>query len=308
MATVLVDLPRTLTKGWCMPFPAHVVQVLIASPGDVREERTALREAMWAWNDEHAAALGVVLLPIGWETHSRPELGGHPQHLIDRQVAEGADVLVGVFWTRLGTPTPEAESGTVHEVQSFHEAGKPVLLYFSDAPAVLTNVDLNQVEAVRNFRTKAGGWGLVGRYDSVDELVQQARTALLRLVRERFDLPTSTISTSAAGGPRVLAEVVSERREKGLDKRNKMQYSTHHYLTITNVGTAPARSVKLRWDADDEGPLIHDMEQGIAHLPAGASVRLPMLLTMSSPSSGTLHITWEDDRGAQHEERQTVRA
>jgi hypothetical protein len=131
------------------------VQVLVASPGDVAEERAALRQAMWEWNDEHAAALGVVLLPVGWETHSRPELGDHPQHLIDRQIAEGADVLIGVFWTRLGTPTPEADSGTVHEIESFADAGKPVLLYFSDRPAVPTSVDLDQLGAVQKFR-KAG--------------------------------------------------------------------------------------------------------------------------------------------------------
>src|SRR3954469_23579493 len=174
-----------------MPFPAHVVQVLIASPGDVADDRKALREAIWAWNDEHAAALGVVLLPVGWETHSRPELGDHPQHLIDRQVAEQADVLLGVFWTRLGTPTPESASGTVHEVESFAADSKPVLLYFSDRPAVPGTVDLDQLAAVHAFRKQAEGWGLAGRYDDIPSLVRQAGTALLRLVRDRFDLPTS---------------------------------------------------------------------------------------------------------------------
>ncbi len=156
-----------------MPFPAHVVQVLVASPGDVAEERAAPRQAMWEWNAEHAAALGVVLLPVGWETHSHPKPGDHPQHLIDRQLAESADVLIGVFWTRLGTPTPDAASGTVHEIESFAEAGKPVLLYFSDRPAVPTSMDLDQLGAVQEFGKTAEGWGLIGRFDDVDSLVDR---------------------------------------------------------------------------------------------------------------------------------------
>lgn len=290
-----------------MPFAAHVVQVLIASPGDVSRERSLLREAIWGWNDEHAAALGVVLLPVGWETHSRPELGGHPQHLIDRQLAEGADVLIGVFWTRLGTPTPDADSGTVHEIESFHKAGKAVLLYFSNAPAVLDTVDVEQVKAVRAFREKAEGWGLVGRYDDVDDLVHRARTALLRLVRENYNLPTATPPTSPpAGAPQVLADVNTERRVKGTDKRGKVQYSTHHYLIIRNIGERPARNVRLAWDG--EGPEVYDLDQVISDLPAGGQgVRLPMLLTMGSPRSGALLLKWEDDEGGLYEERQTVR-
>lgn len=290
-----------------MPFPAHVVQVLIASPGDVSHERTALREAIWAWNDEHAHALGVVLLPVGWETHSRPELGGHPQHLIDRQLAEAADVLIGVFWTRLGTPTPDADSGTVHEVESFHEAGKPVLLYFSNAPVVPDTVDVEQVRAVRAFRERAEGWGLVGRYEDVPGLVQQARTALLRLVRERFNLPTAVApGLPPPGGPRVLADVDTERREKGLDKRGRLQHSTHHYLTVKNVGSASARNIRLAWDGD--GVEVLGMDEVISDLPAGGrGVRLPMVRTMGSPTSGTLQLSWEDDEGQSYEERQTVR-
>lgn len=290
-----------------MPFPAHVVQVLVASPSDVSRERAALREAVWAWNDEHAASLGVVLLPVGWETHSRPELGGHPQQLIDRQLAETADVLIGVFWTRLGTPTPGAESGTVHEVASFYEADKPVLLYFSNAPVVLDTVDVEQVKAVRAFRDKAEGWGLVGRYDDVDELVRQARTALLRLVREKFNLPTAVApATTVPGGPRVIADVDTERREKGIDKRGKLQYSTNYYLTVRNVGQTSARNVRLQWDG--EGPDVHELNQVITDLPAGGrGVRLPMPLTTASPTSGTLLLTWQDDEGGEYAERQTVR-
>ena len=94
-----------------MPFAANVVSVLVASPSDVQVERDALRTAIWDFNDEHASALQVVLLPVLWETHARPELGTAPQTLLDQQIVDGADVVIGVFWTRAGSKLPDGTFG-----------------------------------------------------------------------------------------------------------------------------------------------------------------------------------------------------
>ena len=40
-----------------------------------------------------------------------------------------------MFWTKLGTPTGVADSGTVEEIDQFVEANKPAMLYFSSRPA-----------------------------------------------------------------------------------------------------------------------------------------------------------------------------
>jgi hypothetical protein len=34
---------------------------------------------------------------------------------------ESGDILMGVFWTRLGTPTGKAPSGTVEEIEHFRD-------------------------------------------------------------------------------------------------------------------------------------------------------------------------------------------
>jgi hypothetical protein len=39
-----------------------------------------------------------------------------------------------MFWTKLGTDTGVADSGTVEEIDQFVSAGKPALLYFSSRP------------------------------------------------------------------------------------------------------------------------------------------------------------------------------
>lgn len=88
-----------------MSYQATVFKVMIASPGDVAAERNVIREVITEWNNVNADARRTVLLPVGWETHSVPEMGDRPQAIINKQILGGCDLLVGVFWTRLGTET-----------------------------------------------------------------------------------------------------------------------------------------------------------------------------------------------------------
>lgn len=85
-----------------MAYTATVIPVMIASPGDVAEERQVIREMIHEWNDINSARSKVMLTPIGWETHTSPELGVRPQELINQRLLVDCDLLIGVFWTRLG--------------------------------------------------------------------------------------------------------------------------------------------------------------------------------------------------------------
>ena len=102
-----------------MSFTATTYRVLIASPSDLTEEREAATMAINDWNAQHAATEGIVLLPIKWETHTRPESGVRPQAAINAQIVQTSDILIGMFWTKLGTDTGVAESGTVEEINQF---------------------------------------------------------------------------------------------------------------------------------------------------------------------------------------------
>lgn len=101
-----------------MSFQANVLRVMIASPGDVAEERKAVTEEIHRWNDANAAVRRLVLLPVKWETHTTPQQGDSPQAIINRQLLDDADIVVAIFGTRIGTPTEEYVSGTVEEVKS----------------------------------------------------------------------------------------------------------------------------------------------------------------------------------------------
>ncbi|HKQ36500.1 MAG TPA: DUF4062 domain-containing protein, partial [Verrucomicrobiae bacterium] len=147
-----------------MPYDAVVFRVMIASPSDVRVERDLIRDILAEWNAIHSSSRKVVLLPVGWETHASPTMGERPQAVINKQVLKDCDLLVGVFWTRIGTSTGEYASGTVEEIEEHLKAGKPAMLYFSSAPVVLDSVDPEQYKQLQAFKGSCRDRGLYWPY------------------------------------------------------------------------------------------------------------------------------------------------
>ncbi len=128
-----------------MAYDSRVFRILIASPSDVDEEREIAVRVIQEWNNLYSYTRRVTLLPLRWETHTAPEYGVRPQEVINRTIVDDCDLLVGVFGTRIGTPTGSAESGTLEEIERVAKAGKPVMLYFSRVGADPAQLDLDQL-------------------------------------------------------------------------------------------------------------------------------------------------------------------
>jgi hypothetical protein len=174
-----------------VPFKSETYRVLIASPSDLVEERQAASDAINEWNAQHAVAESVVLLPVKYETHAMPQTRVRPQEAINRQLLDGCDILIGMFWTKIGTTTGVAESGTVEEIDEFVAAGKPTLLYFSSRPIDPGKIDLGQYKKLRAFKRSTYQTALTGAFRTVDELRQTLLLDLLRLVRALVSTPSS---------------------------------------------------------------------------------------------------------------------
>lgn len=167
-----------------MPYSATVLNVLIASPSDVLEERTTIAESLHEWNSLHSATQGIILLPIMWETHSAPAMGDRPQGLINDRVVRGCDILIGSFWTRLGSPTGVEISGTVEEIKWFLAQKKPVMLYYSKKTADIDTVDWEQVQKLKDFKASIRDKGIQEDYRDVQELKQKLNRHLTIVLRD----------------------------------------------------------------------------------------------------------------------------
>ncbi len=156
-----------------MSYTATTFNVMIASPGDVASERAIVRDVVYEWNAVNSGARKIVLLPVGWETHSSPEMGAPAQEIINRQVLNRCDLLVGVFWTRIGTPTEKHLSGTVEEIEEHIASGKPAMLYFSSQPVAMDTVEIDQVQRLKEFKKSCQSRGLYEGYDSHAEFKEK---------------------------------------------------------------------------------------------------------------------------------------
>lgn len=130
--------------------------VMIASPSDIPDARRAVYDALIEWNEANAHTRHAAFVPLKWETGAVPTLGKHPQAIINDQLLSRADIVIGLFGSRLGKPTEDELSGTVEEVRKADAAGTPVHLYFSEAPHP-NDVDPDQLKALHQFRDELAG-------------------------------------------------------------------------------------------------------------------------------------------------------
>lgn len=284
-----------------MTYEATIVRVLIASPGDTVNERRVLREAIEDWNGLNGE-LGVFLQPLMWERDATPELRDSGQGAINRQLVDKADMLVGIFWTRLGTPTSEADSGTVEEIERVAGADKPVLLYFSKRPVVLDSVDPEQYALLQQAKERLMARGLVDQFESEDELSRKVTAALTRTIRERF-APTDAADSFVgdtnerrayrASGARIIASVD--------------RFSQSARFVVENRGESTAENVTIEIEPDDGGrkPTIFLPDSPIRSLPPGTAVDFPMAVGFGSSLLWEVVFRWTDAEG-EHEARQTV--
>ncbi len=169
-----------------MAYRAKVVKVMIASPSDVAAERQVIRNVIQEWNFTHSEDKNLVLMPVGWESHSAPSMGDRAQAIFNKQVLADCDLLLAVFWTKLGTPTGKAASGTVEEIEEHIKAKKPAMIYFSKIPVLLESVDPKQYKAVMEFKKEMGKRGLYAEYESTEDFREKLSRQLGHTVLRSF--------------------------------------------------------------------------------------------------------------------------
>jgi hypothetical protein len=136
-------------------------------------------------------------------------MGDRPQGLINDQIVRGCDILIGSFWTRLGSPAGVEDSGTVEEVKWFLSQKKPVMLYFSKKEVDLDTVDLDQYKKLKEFKQSIRDKGIQEDYRSVAELKEKLSRQLTIVMRE--------MSVGPVIDKKVVAAARASTRETAVD-------------------------------------------------------------------------------------------
>ena len=167
-----------------MAFESRVYRILIASPSDVYEEREIAARVIQEWNDLHSFNKKTVLLPLKWETHTAPTYGERPQEVINRQIVDDCDLVIGFLGTRIGSPTGKDISGTIEEIKRASDSGKPVMLYFSKRGTDPSSLDTEQLDELNKFKSSLYSAALIENYSTLVEFSDKLSRQLEIKIRE----------------------------------------------------------------------------------------------------------------------------
>lgn len=275
-----------------MAFEAQVLTVLVASPGDTQEARDVVENMAKAWNRDRARTRRVVLLPLRWETDAVPEIGADGQAVINRQLVDLADIVIGLFHSRLGRPTPRGESGTAEEIQRSHELGTRVHVYFSEMP-LPHDVDEEELKRLRTFKEELEEVGLVGTYASFEDLAAKVRTALERDVEELVGEGVS--ANEAVSSHAILRATYGRDREPTADSRGRMRMRTRRErIEVENISeTVAAENVTMVVEPIGEGagPSVF-LDSPIERVAPQASVSVPVATHAAVASQWRIRFKW----------------
>lgn len=167
-----------------MSYQATVYRVLIGGPSDANEARAKAGSALIEWDQEHSESESLVFIPSTWEIDSRPELGGHPQSILNTQMVDRCDAMIAIFKTNLGTPTSEYISGTVEEYSRIHQSGKQVMIYLYSGEIAQKLAESDEYHSYAKFRTELSKRGLYSGYATLEDLKSKLANHLSKLARE----------------------------------------------------------------------------------------------------------------------------
>lgn len=243
---------------------ARIVNLFIASPGDVATERNHVAAAL---NRNMAAERDVQFKVLGWKTDVRPRVHEQgPQGPIDEDLPIGqCDIVVGILWKRFGTPIPEmgGETGTEHEIRAAiaasRQGGKPakpeVVICFNDAPYRPKDVaESKQATRVLEFREEIRGLELT--YDGADDFREKIRDYLEKYLKAHHPVTPGKVTAAIAGDPtryvKALREETSHFDVQGLKFGDNRAYRfpiDEFYIPLTTssrAGADPAMPGEMR--------------------------------------------------------------
>ena len=172
-----------------------ILQVFVASPNDVSDERTLLSEVVAEFNNTWGARNGVMLELLKWETHSRPGFGADAQDVINKHIGDDYDIFIGIMWGRFGSQTERAESGTEEEFNRAYSRlsdspeGVQILFYFKDAGIPPSKIDPSQLQKVQEFKQRIADeyGGYYRTFESTEQFQSMARMHLSKIVQDWLD-------------------------------------------------------------------------------------------------------------------------
>ncbi len=271
----------------------RIVRIFIASPSDVAEERRRVDEVLEELNHSAITSQARVVLHAVKYERLPPTLGEiQPGIFRDRG---NIDLVIGMMWSRFGTPTAGVGSGTEAEFRdAFTRFGKEVediLWYFRIDPPP-SDHDRQQYEKVQKFRQEYANVGRYAEYRGVEDFLRQLREHLGRWVTSQardlafcsaeygaFQTASLTDSPSATDRSDLFYLLIEDARDCRLT-REAVRRALHARSGESGLGDASVKITGLydtmgRWDVvvRFRAPTLSDIPAFLKHITAAVKRR-----------------------------------
>ena len=179
-----------------------IIKCLIASPGDVTQERDICETVFEDLNRELGSVLNFRIESVRWEKDAHAGCGEYGQEVINKQIDDLYDLFLGIMYSRFGTPTPVAGSGTEEEFNiaySKKQEGKvdDILFYFNSAPIPQGILDPDQYKKVNEFKKRLEELKIFYKsYNGTDAFRDFLRQELTLYFRQRFGKKKNNVKSN----------------------------------------------------------------------------------------------------------------
>lgn len=172
-----------------MPNQVTILNVFLASPSDVKLERELVEDIISELNQSYFRSQNVGLNLLRWETDTHPGFGEDAQDVINNQIRD-YDIFIGILWSRFGSPTKRAQSGTEEEFQNAYKRFKKqrdikILFYFKNKPISIDDIDIDQISLIKNFKQELESLGgYYWNFNETNEFERDLRKHLISSVKD----------------------------------------------------------------------------------------------------------------------------
>jgi hypothetical protein len=171
-----------------------IIKCFIASPSDTKEERDICDSVFSFINQGIGEAYNFRLESIRWENDVHPGIGDDGQAVINNQVKDKYDLFIGIMYTKFGSPTLRADSGTEEEFniayqKAIETKSMEIFFYFNDEPINPSKIDFSQYGKVKEFRDNiVAKKCMYSVYNGAEDFKEKLTNNLTQYFNDRFSI------------------------------------------------------------------------------------------------------------------------
>lgn len=224
------------------------IKLFVSCPGDITHELDSIKLVVDEINKTSGEQNSYVLRLINWKTDTYTQIGSDAQEVINNQIESQYDVLIGLLWLKLGTPTKRDKSGTVEEInRALKNKEKEQLVYFKTAsPTDITKINPEELLKINEFKKDLGSKGvLYHEFSSTTKFESLFRIQLTKLIYDKLSSNNTQNDTTNNNLPEIvedkyshitslIAEVENfDEKAMELDIFNSVETATSHLNLVT---------------------------------------------------------------------------